>query len=51
MAPEEHDDLGWFTASEIRRLTLADCENLSDILGAMEGLPPTPIDGASRGVG
>lgn len=34
-APEEHDDLRWFTAAEIPTLVIADPSSLSDILAAM----------------
>lgn len=38
-APDEHDDLRWFTASELTDLTLADPASLPDIVAAIEAAP------------
>lgn len=35
-APEEHDDLRWFSPSELGQLKLAHPETLPDILGAIQ---------------
>lgn len=41
VAPEEHDDLGWFTADEIARLTLADPASRAGLQAAATGRHPS----------
>ena len=46
-APEEHDDLRWFSPSELAELQLAHPETLPDILDAMRAAGDT-VAGASQ---